>query len=324
MLKLDLIKFIAPIDCITNLRHFKVQYDTDTKLITKEEYKSKSPFSLHIKLDHANKQLVIEFTAKILKDNYYQLINKTNFKECLAIINDLLICDLNIDRICNEGVVVKIHVTEDATYAEDFFALTKTAKNEIANYNKYKTNLLKNGNFIIEKNVITKQKKKRLTIYQKFREMQLSHNKGFLDSVEDTDKLLQRFRDKVRFELILTSQEQIRKSLFISNTDILTVLNSEATPIHDFIDNVFVDSASTAYKTHSKKEYENFLVLKENDFDLEKVEAVMRNKCSPKTHISQVMKPYRELLTKVKNTDDRDYISVKKTLIDMLNASSTL
>ena len=55
--------------------------------------------------------------------------------------------------------------------------------------------------------------------------------------------------------------------------------------------------------------------VKNSNNDLAKVEAVVREHCSPNTHISQVMKPYRELLAKAA---EQPSSSVKDTLRKLL------
>lgn len=317
MLKIDKVKIIAPANCIANLDYNYFETKVKKDEVTLEEFSAKTPSLLKIKrVDNIKcRELSIEFTAKILKDNYPQLIHKDNFKQCLCIINDMGLCTLDIDRIYNEGYFTKVDITQDVCYKDEYLGLIQNMKGGVCNFNKYNTTSKRNGNFIIEKNVSTRQRKKRLTIYQKHRELLLSDNKPFLASLTDSEKLLKYFQDIIRFELNLTSLYQIRESLHISDTSIDAVLSSTATPILDFIDAVFLDTTANIIY-NDKREYELKAVLEVNDYDLEKVEAVMRSFPSTNKHISQAMKPYRELFAKIRNAPG---LSIKQSLNDMLH-----
>jgi hypothetical protein len=112
----------------------------------------------------------------------------------------------------------------------------------------------------------------------------------------------------------LNSKEQIRQCLKVTDTSIDAVLNSEADPIWDFLSEA-LDDGEISSRSRSLTEFKNILLLQYCNNDLAKVEAVVREHCSPNTHISQVMKPYRELLTKV---TEQPPLSVKDTLRKLL------
>ena len=96
----------------------------------------------------------------------------------------------------------------------------------------------------------------------------------------------------------LNSKEQLRQCLNIKDTSIYSVLNSNAKPLWDFLDKAIVDEGvETA--SGNLADLKNKLLLEHCDYDLVKVEALLRKYCSQKTHISQVMKPYRILAEKL-------------------------
>lgn len=297
MITLDKIKIISTLDKIEIINDAVFQTIIKNDRIVEQKYTAISPFLLYIELDYLENELVIEFTGKILLDRYNELINKDNLKQCLKNINQLGFCKLDIDAIYAEDEAVKIDVSKDFDYP-DFNALIQSMRGGIKNYNKYIARKLTNGNFIVEKNVQTKNKKKRLTLYNKGKEIRKSENKAFLLALINSDKLLTYFEGKVRAELNLNSKEQIRSSLKISDTKIVSILNSQATPIWDFIDEI-ISEDEIDEKINSKSKYLTRLVLEDNDFDLAKIEAKMRTFCAPGTHISQVMKPYRAMLAKI-------------------------
>lgn len=68
---------------------------------------------------------------------------------------------------------------------------------------------------------------------------------------------------------------QIRNALGSSNMKLLSVLSSDANPILNFLDEVIGSTPEPTSMT-DKKSYETMLILKDCDYDLEKVEAKMR------------------------------------------------
>ena len=312
MIKLDKIKIVSSIKNISNINDDKFQSTVKEGEIVEQKYFIQSPFNLYIEADYKDKEIVIECTGKILKDDYPNLINKESIKQCLVNINQLNICSLDIEGILKDGKVVKCDVCQDVE-CSDCKALTKNLRANVRNFNKY---LVRNigGNFVIEKNVSTKGLKKRLTIYDKGSEILLATNREFLASVEDKGAILDYFTGKVRFELNLNSKEQIRQSLGITDTSILSVLGSTSTPIWGFLDKAIDDDRSSTHCS-SLSEFKNLLLLQHCDKDLAKVEAIVRRHSSPHTHISQAMKPYRELAAKLSENLSPD---VKEQLRSLL------
>ena len=98
----------------------------------------------------------------------------------------------------------------------------------------------------------------------------------------------------------LNSKEQLRQCLNIKDTSIYSVLNSNAKPLWDFLDKAITDK-SVETVSGNLTDLKNQLLLEHCDYDLVKVEALLRKYCSQKTHISQVMKPYRALAEKLSN-----------------------
>lgn len=255
-----------------------------------------SPYYLYIEADYREQELILEFTGKILKDDYKDLIHINNIHTCLSNINDLGSCDLNIDGILADGEIVKADVCLDVDYP-DCKALTKSLRANVANFNKYFARTI-GDNFVIEKNVQTKGYKRRLTIYDKAKEIQKAGNRGFLSTLDNPQLLLDYFDGKIRFELNLNSKEQIRRSLNIADTSIQSVFGSVATPIWDILDNA-IEERDGEVACSDIGELKTKLLLEFCGNDLAKVEALLRNYYSKGTHISQVMKPYRALAAKL-------------------------
>lgn len=305
-------KIVSPIDFVEILDYSKFECKVKDDCIKEYKFTSLSPYLLYVEVDYFDHELVLEFSGKILKDDYPQLINKNTIRQCLDNINQLGLCNLNIDGILSYGDVVKADVCCDVDYPNTQ-ELSHLVRSNIGNYKKYLAREV-GGNLIVEKNVTTKGCQRRLTIYNKELELQRACNRKFLEVVEDNDKLIDYFNSRTRFELNLNTKEQLRKTLHISDTSIWAVLNSDANPIWEMLDKALVE-VSDAGVCHSLNELKNLLLLEYCNQDLVKVEALLRQHLSPKTHISKVMKPYRLLVEKLSNTDR---ISIKDTLRNIL------
>ena len=312
MIKFDKIKIVSSIENVKSLNEDVFENKVKDGCIVEQRYTMMSPYYLYIEADYREQELILEFTGKILKDDYKDLIHINNIHTCLSNINDLGLCSLDIDGILQDGVIVKADVCMDVDYP-DCKTLTENLRANVGNFKKY---LVRNigDNFVIEKNVQTKSYKRRLTIYDKGKELQKAGNRSFILSLDNPQLLLDYFNDKIRFELNLNSKEQIRRSLNIYDTSIRTVLNSTATPIWDVLDNALVEADNEIVCTDIG-ELKNKLLLDFCGNDLAKVEALLRNYYSKGTHISQVMKPYRVLATKLsENTSP----SLKQQLRNLL------
>ena len=296
MIKFDKIKIVSSIDNVKSLNEDVFENKIKDGCIVEQRYTMMSPYYLYIEADYREQELILEFTGKILKDDYKDLIHVNNIHTCLSNINDLGLCDLNIDGILSDGIIVKADICLDVDYP-DCKALTKLLRANVSNFNKYLARTI-GDNFVIEKNVQTKGYKRRLTIYDKAKEIHRAGNRSFLSTLDNPQLLLDYFNGKIRFELNLNSKEQIRKSLNIYDTSIREVLNSTATPIWDMLDSA-IEEVNGNIACSNLAELKNKLVLESCGYDLAKVEALLRNFYSQGTHISQVMKPYRALAAKL-------------------------
>jgi hypothetical protein len=95
----------------------------------------------------------------------------------------------------------------------------------------------------------------------------------------------------------LNSIAQIRTSLGIADTRLMSVLTSTRNPIIDFLDDIVANTDEMIPLT-DKQTYMTALVLRDCHDDLAEVEAKMRQLYSKGTNISKIMKPYRDALAK--------------------------
>lgn len=146
----------------------------------------------------------------------------------------------------------------------------------------------------------TPKYKKRLSIYDKTKELDKATNKEFLRMLRDEQGLLDQLKDNTRFELNIVTKEQIRKLLNIQDNKLRSVLHSGANPILTVFDEAINLNGTTINHTN-KKDYMMELVIKDCDYDLEKVEAKIRSLTPKTTSIKREMQPFRELYGRMQN-----------------------
>ena len=82
------------------------------------------------------------------------------------------------------------------------------------------------------------------------------------------------------------------------------MLSTSANPIVDFLDDVIDDVVTTPVTMSGRKAYVTMLVLKDCDYDLEKVEAKMRQLYPSRgTNISAIMQPYRQMMEQLNSPE---------------------
>lgn len=298
MNKFDKLKIVVKSsDYIYNINMSKFDTIISDDIITAYKYQQTTPYSLYIEKDLMDDELVIEFTGKILGVRYTELINQTNIRQCIDNINALGLCSLNTDAILKEGEVVKADVTIDAEYP-DLPSLTTEIQSCVKNNERY--NAYKEGdNFIVEKKVKTKNRKLRLTIYDKEKEMNLAENKRWLNSFGHAaaDRMMNHFKGKVRFEMNLNTIKAIKDSLQLRDNSLTSVMSSDYNPIMPLLDKVLLDNAE-ARTAKTMGDMARIALMEKYNYDLKAIERLakeIRDRNNKSTNLSQTLKPYHQL-----------------------------
>ena len=304
-------KLVSTLDCVSIVdpAKFDIVYtEAGTKIL---RIRITDPFSLLLELNYNSGEFIVEFTGKILGEDYPQLISQDSIQVCFQHINELGYCIIDTEKIMS-AEVVKCDVTKDVQ-VKDVPSLTKWIRGNVSNYQLYSCRLLRNGNLIIEKNVTSHKRKKRMTIYDKENEMTMSRENDFVAD----NNLSGKFNGVCRFELNLTSKQQIRDALGTTGNTLAEVLRSTKNPIYNFADDVIFDGSTlTRPEKHNWKNYLMGLVLKECNYDITAVEAKLREyydagKCA----IPTKLKPYREMLA---NNDPCEQTWTKQKILAAL------
>lgn len=297
MIKLDKVKIITKLDYVTYFNEERFEKTIKNKRVEKYTFYQKTPYSLFIGLDILANELILEFTGKILKDDYPKLINKDTIQQCFEEILKMGVCSFDVEAVMANHYVCKVDVCCDFE-CKDITEVSTFIKSNIRSYNRYTAKRLFNGNFIVERNVTTKGRKRRLTLYDKSKELMQSANRAFRATLADEGAVIDYFTDKARFEMNLNSMEQIREAFGVEDTTLQTILDSECNPIVRFLDEVLEDD-SVATRHNARRDYINELILADCGYNLERVEATMRKFYAPGTKMRQVMQPFRELLPRI-------------------------
>lgn len=285
------------------------KYLLDTKVKFNEMFNSRSgekiglfysskddiniPYNLYIAVSYVKQTLTLEFSSKILKEKYPNLISRDTIKECLTNINQLNICDIDVDSILSSGAVTSVDVTYDADLMLSEKVLD-TLNSQVNNYRRFKwTHYDKEGITFI-KDVKSKDCTETITLYNKEKEICTSHNKDFLNSLSRPQSIIDYFKGKTRFEITLDTPKKIMNYLKLADTKIFSVLNSYANPILIQFDKVFSNSATNISDT-TFDDYENWamkIILERYKGDLKLLEQDVRSKFSSRSGATKRMKKF--------------------------------
>lgn len=300
MLQFDRLKLATSSQYITNLNPTQFLETPMKQGDYYYKYHQDSPFSLTITNKPQKSELVIDFTGKVLKDAYPNLISRETIRQCFDNICAMRICDLDTDAILDNSEVCLCDVTQDFVCNHPMAEIKRHIKASIKNYDKWLVKNCRNNGLEIYNSVTTSRRFKRFILYDKAKEMKRAENRGFLACVDNPDALLHQFDGKVRLELNLRSKEQIRNYLHIPNNQLQAVLNSTAAPILAVYDEAV--SETTPVNTAVYNKAEKIALLEQCNYDLQAVEMKIREHTPTNTSIRRKMEPYRQLLQSIQNT----------------------
>ena len=312
MITFDKLKIIASIENISDINTSVFVTQTKDGEILYYKYKQETPFSLLIQADFKKQELAIEFTGKILLDNYPQLINRNNIGQCLETINGIGICRIDTEAVLAHGEVYKCDVTKDIPSTK-MQEMISQLKQNLTNYDKWTCAKYQGNGLVIYNTVKTDKYKKRLSIYDKKKELNKACNREFLNLIQDRQTIMDYFKGKIRFELNIDTKAQIRLLLGVMDNRLHSVLSSNCNPILTVYDEAVKQNEVTAY--HSDlKEYMIALMIKECHNDLEEVEAKVREMTPKSSSIKRKMQPFRDVYSKMQK-DASTRIDVRSLLV---------
>ena len=223
---------------------FNEQYNTRTGHLIGEYYSSKDdgnvPFNLYIAVSYPKQTLTLEFSSKILKEQYFLLISKDTIRQCLDNLNELGVCRIDADGILSTGCFTSMAITKDIDFDLSDEVLDCLNEN-VGGYRRFKWKHYENEGIEFVRDVVSKDCRECIKLYRKGIEIQAAHNRDFLKSLKLKDRfaLQDYFTGKTRFEISLNTPKKIREYLNVEDTYIWEVLNSTSNPILKQFEKVF-------------------------------------------------------------------------------------
>lgn len=231
MIRFDSIKILAPLESVTdfNTNHFKEDIQTFNGTETRNTLTAQNlDFGFNrLQIDYKANNLIIECSAKALKNDYPEGININTYGQLIDRLNDTKVVLLNPNVIYNEGKLLRCDVTDNVNFTEykgtnfytDMGAIPLPNKYDITSYNR-----TKNKGLVIK----GKQKsfKERLIFYDKMTEL-LSNKNGreFVNSISKLS-IWEKFNGTIRTETNLNQLSTIRK--YVGSTNLAEALSSES------------------------------------------------------------------------------------------------
>ena len=252
------------------------------------------PYNLYIAVSYVKQTLTLEFSSKILKENYPDLISRDTIKKCLTNINQLNICNIDVDSILSNGVVTSVDITYDADLILND-NLLDALNSQVNNYRRFKWTHYNNEGITFTKDVKSKDCTETITLYNKEKEVTCtSHNKNFLNSLSQPQQIMDYFKGKTRFEITLDTPKKIMNYLNLTDTKIFSVLNSDTNPILILFDKIFNNSVTNISNAtfDNYEEWSMKIILDSYNGDLKRLEQDVRNKFSSRSGATKRMKKF--------------------------------
>lgn len=290
MLTFDKIKIVTSASNITVLRDF--DFTIRNGVTVAQTFKKTVPCSIMISVYLEKNEAAIEFTGKILKDHYDELINQKNIGLCLEVINALGVCSLNVPAILKDSYVVKCDVTKDVE-GVDWSDLKKYLLTHVSNNSKWAVDTYQHDNIELRKLVRTPRHKRRLIIYDKWAELNKATNRDYL--IWAGDEVLEKMKGKTRFELSLTTCYAIRETLRLEDTSLMSVMRSEANPIVDLLSVAIRQDTCDMLQVKKSSDYDKTNTLIVNNWDMKPIEMQYRVMYGKRYHKSKLY-PYFRLI----------------------------
>jgi hypothetical protein len=257
MIRLDSNKMQFTFDCINHIKKVSFKH-TETKergqlIVDRYSIDKPIPGVKNIVIDNIHKTVTVDTSAKILKDNYLQGVNINTISQVFDTINETGLIDINTKSAIETGRYLNIDICNNVTWNDSKISECIEALNIGAINPTYKVdrfNSKHNRGIVFTGN--QKTKKVRLIVYDKQIELQQAKNRMFLKSCRNPIVLLNSARNILRCETNNTSHREIRKRLNIQNINILSVLNSKATPTVSLFENIMSAPTSEQIELFAK------------------------------------------------------------------------
>lgn len=274
---------------------------------------SSLPYNLYIATNNYHQSLEIEFSSKVLKERYPELINRDTIRQCLSNINNLDICTLDVDGIINHGWVIGADITADVDLMLTDSVLNALNQN-VGNYRRFQWTHYDGKGITFTKNTI--YDKEEIKVYNKYKEL-LSHSRKFIDSLENRNDIMDYFYGKTRFEITLKGEKQIRERLGVG-TGIKDFFNAIDSAVREQFDRVFNASIPILDTTQCNgyEEWAMAHLLDSYNGDLRQIEQSLRQESvyNSRNGLSERMKKFQSVKARTNRKENEIVKSVRSLL----------
>jgi hypothetical protein len=268
---------------------------------TYQKYTSKSPYFLSIMVNKKTDRATVEFTSKILGDRCVELISINNIQECFRRIHESGVCYIEVEKISAEAVVSRLDITIDMELPMTD-AMKTILQMALIDSKKWESKIRKRDGIDIRKDVKSdSRRKERLSFYNKGREIKLSKNKPFLNSLSSGGRVTEHFQNKTRVEYNLSSGSMVKEVLQIENLELMTVLACRLNPIARLCDRIFdrtllenLQQGKLSYMLFdSINDFYRHLLLEKYEDNQKDVDSILKHFYSPNTNIRSLRRQFK-------------------------------
>ncbi len=260
---------------ITFAPQYNFQHNKELGRYFNSKHNTQMPYNLYIATNYYHQTLEIEFSSKILKERYSELISRDTIRQCLENINDLGICTIDVDGILRNSWVIRADITKDVDLPLTDDVLNALNDN-VGNYRRYTWQHYDGKGITFTKNVM--RNKDEITVYNKYTEL-LQHSRNFMDSLpqEARNKIMDYFYGKTRFEVRMKNSKQIEERLGVNR--LMDFFNSVDNVVREQFNRVFDVSAKVLdmSKFRDYDEWAMAQILNAFNGDLRQIEQMLRS-----------------------------------------------
>lgn len=262
------------------------------------------------------KELILRFTSKILKQEFYKLISLNTIFDCFKNLNELKLIRLNITpKLLDEFEVVMADVTMDKkmpeSFIKDFEIYTvvhfKNTMRDSLDLPRYPE-----SNLIMSNRVKNRKYLQRLTIYNKYDEVKRMQPIHRLPH-----EVVEQFKGIYRLECNLKSKQKVKEALNITSERVTLrdVLNAQAQPFRD-VYKKFVQLGATPLEMKKRTEECVRQICKKYKYDLVKIEYYLRQ--TYKSYSRRLLGPYQQVCAEHQKKGSSRDMSLVKEIKDFL------